>query len=387
MAEIKPQNFNLKTQVLLDKIQNAKKMYPLEIRNHSAPVNKVILNRSNTIFATCSNDFFVNIYNSINYELINQFKISMAVSNILFTDKDDKIIITTHLDHWYIFDIFAYQEEQNFFEHSNPTLKVMNMSLSYGDDYLALLYSMFNVQMEEGVSRNRLVIYDFNTLKPNRKNWQSDGSSKPLGKENFLMEKHSLKSKHGVEFTKVVFYLYEDTIYLTDSKNRIYQYKLNPDEKEIKDSPTITKQLEHIGMVNSLTFSPKYEFLMANCQEGLVMMNPETLDTFRFFKTKQPVLCAQVSHLVYCDKNPKFHVLFAGGIPAREQATTSEGGNEVFVYNFAVGNKITELSGSFGNINWLASFKDGSGFITAGEEGIVRIYRFDKSYYESKDGI
>ena len=387
MAEIKPQDFNLKTQVLLDKIQKSKKMFPIELRNHSAPVNRAILNRSNTLFATCSNDFLVNIYNAITYELINQFKLTMAASNILFTDNDDKIIVTTHLDQWYIFDVFAYQDEQNFFEHSNPTLKVMNMSLSYGNDYLALLYNMFNVQLEEGVSRNRLVIYDFNTLKPNRTKWQPDGTSNIIASDNFLTEKHSLRSKQGIEFTKVVFYLYEDTIFLTDTKNRIYKYKLNPNEKDIKDTPEIIKQLESVGMVNSLTFSPKYEFLMASCQEGLMMLNPENLDNFRFFKTKQPVLCSQISHLLYSEKNPKYHVLFAGGIPAREQATASEGGNEIFVYNFAVGNKITELSGCFGNVNWLSSFKDGSGFITAGEEGIVRVYRFDKSYYESKDGI
>lgn len=387
MADVKPQTSNLKTQVILDKIVKSKKMYPIELRNHSAPVNRALFNRLNTLFATCSNDFYVNIYNAITFEMINQFKLTMAASNLLFTDKGDKIVVTTHLDQWYILDVYAFQGDQEYFEHTNPTLKTMSMSLSYGDNYLALLYNMFNVQTEEGVSRNRLVIYDFNKLKPNRTKWQPEGNSTTIGKDNFLVEKHSLKAKKGVEFTKVLFYLYEDTIFLTDVSNTINQYKLNPAEKEIVDSPNITKQLESVGVINSLTFSPKYEFLMANCQEGLMMLNPETLETFRFFKTKQPVLCSQVSHLMYNEKSPKYHILFAGGIPAREQAMASEGGNEIFVYNFAVGNKITELSGCFGNVNWLGSFKDGSGFITAGEEGIVRIYRFDKSYYESKDGL
>jgi len=387
MAEIKPQDFNLKTQVLLDKIVKGKKMFPLELRDHSAPVNRVILNRSNTLFATCSNDFLINIYNAITFELINQFKLTMAASNILFTDKDDRIIITTHLDQWYIFSVYEYQNEQDFFEYSNQSIKVMNMSLSYGDNYLALLYNMFNVKVEEGVSRNRLVIYDFKNLKPNRSKWQTDGSSTVISRDNFLVEKHSLKSKKGVEFTKVIFFLYDDVIFLADNSQKIYKYKLNPKENDINDAPELTKQLESVGGVNSLTFSPKFEFLMANCQEGLVMMDPETLETFRMFKTKQPVLCSQVSHLLYNEKNPKYHVIFAGGIPAREQAMAAEGGNEIFVYNFAVGNKITELSGCFGNVNWLASFKDGSGFITAGEEAYVRVYRFDKSYYESKDGL
>ena len=95
------------------------------------------------------------------------------------------------------------------------------------------------------------------------------------------------------------------------------------------------------------------------------------------------MLCAQISPLLY-SINPKYHVIFAGGIAARDQALAAEGGNEIFVYNFAIGSKITELSGCFGNINWLSVFKDGSGFLTAGEEAIVRIYRFDKSYYEKQ---
>lgn len=46
--------------------------------------------------------------------------------------------------------------------------------------------------------------------------------------------------------------------------------------------------------------------------------------------------------------------------------------------------KISSLGGSIGRINWLSIFPDGSGLITANEEGLARIYRFDKSYYRDE---
>jgi len=41
---------------------------------------------------------------------------------------------------------------------------------------------------------------------------------------------------------------------------------------------------------------------------------------------------------------------------------------------------VAELRGHYGPINWIEWFKDGRGFVSAGEEGIVRVYRFDESY-------
>lgn len=46
--------------------------------------------------------------------------------------------------------------------------------------------------------------------------------------------------------------------------------------------------------------------------------------------------------------------------------------------------EIGTISGHFGPVNSIAFFKDGRGFVSGGEEGITRIFRFDKSYFENK---
>lgn len=88
---------------------------------------------------------------------------------------------------------------------------------------------------------------------------------------------------------------------------------------------------------------------------------------------------------MYADVGKKFHLIFGGGIEAVHQAQKQEGGNQVFLYDAATEETIGTIKGAYGNINWILMFKDGSGFVTAGEEGIVRVYRFDESYYAETD--
>lgn len=377
MSKTEEPTMNLRTQVKMDKIVKQEKMYPSELRDHSGPVNRVILNRQNTLFASCSNDSIINVYNAITFELINQFKTKKeAVKHIAFTDKGDKLIASTLLDPWYIFDIFEYQENQEPFKFVNQALKISDFSLSYGDKYLAFVYQSFNTSDKDAKSINKIVVYDFEELLKRQK---ADDSGMTDFKK-CLVESYVLDAPKGVKFMNIEFFYKEDTFYVSDFKNNVYKYQL---KKDGKIDQVNMKAMPDVGFINSLTFSPKYELLMVNCQNGLVMLDPESLTEFRNFRTKHPVLCAQISPLLY-SINPKYHVIFAGGIAARDQALAAEGGNEIFVYNFAIGSKITELSGCFGNINWLSVFKDGSGFLTAGEEAIVRIYRFDKSYYEKQ---
>lgn len=45
------------------------------------------------------------------------------------------------------------------------------------------------------------------------------------------------------------------------------------------------------------------------------------------------------------------------------------------------GKLLAELRGHYGPVNWIEWFRDGRGFVSAGEEGIVRVYRFDNLYF------
>ena len=84
---------------------------------------------------------------------------------------------------------------------------------------------------------------------------------------------------------------------------------------------------------------------------------------------------------MYSKNEPKYHIIYGGGINQVEQARQTEGGNELFIYNMMDQKVLSKFGVQYGRINWISSFPDGSGVITAGEEGVVRIYRFDQTYY------
>jgi WD40 repeat protein len=57
---------------------------------------------------------------------------------------------------------------------------------------------------------------------------------------------------------------------------------------------------------------------------------------------------------------------------------------DIFLVNIINSKTLSELRGHFGPVNWLEWFKDGSGFVSAGSEGIIRVYRFDQAYFEEE---
>lgn len=76
----------------------------------------------------------------------------------------------------------------------------------------------------------------------------------------------------------------------------------------------------------------------------------------------------------------KYHVIMGGGIPAREVALSKKGGFEVHLCNITYGEEIGTISGTFGPINMLSFSPDGRAFLAAGEEGVIRLFKFDSNY-------
>lgn len=401
------QSEDLKTQLKINKIHDNKTVYPIQINHHSGPINMVIFNESGLLFATCSNDGFVNIYNSIDYSLINSFQIDSkksAVVFIAFNKTGDKIFGIT-LDKIFMIDAFRFPEEQIIMLAQRPDFRILDFKLAFGDSSFFLLYRfMFGEDdLKPGQSINDLSIYPMKRL--------MEAYAPLIHKENELLEFEREKMKtmaslgsepdvsrpprndqivempeptlHIVpedsEFTRVAVYLDDNIVYLSKKNSQINKYVLNKSTK----TPVSSAQLKS-SVINRIEFSTRYEFLIASCNDSINLLDPENLNVVHTLNTKFPVLSGRISPFLYVS-DPKYHLIYAGGIAARDQAMKSEGGNEIMIYNFATGKIITKLGGCFGNVNYLDLFKDGSGLVTAGEEGYVRVYRFDLSYYKDKE--
>ena len=87
---------------------------------------------------------------------------------------------------------------------------------------------------------------------------------------------------------------------------------------------------------------------------------------------------------MYSEENPMYHIIMGGGTDKEKTADSQKGGLDIEFIHTMSGKLCATLPGHFGPVNWIECFADGSGIITAGEEGIVRIYKFDKSYYHDQ---
>jgi WD40 repeat protein len=406
MKSASQQPEDLKTQLKINKIHENKTIFPTEINHHKQPINMAIFNPSGLLFATCSNDGFVCVYNGVDYSLVNTFQIDSkcsAVKFIVFSQKGDHLFGTT-IDKVFYLDVYRFPEEQIIKMAQRPDFRILDFKVSYGDSSLVLVSKfMFGLEdLKEGQTMNDVQVYSaksfFRAIEPLQQKeaeWLEFEREKariaPQGVDGELVR--ALRVDHVVElphhdynlvageaeFVKVAVYIDDSLVYTGQKKSTISKFNLKKSQTVPEKSIALKS-----NMINQMDFSDRFEFLIVSCNDSVSLIDPVSLDIVHTFNTKFPVLSARVTPLIYSSV-PKYHLIYAGGIAAIDQARTSEGGNEIMIYNFAKGETLTKLSGCFGNVNFLDMFRDGSGFITAGQEGVARVYRFDMSYYRDKE--
>ena len=87
-------------------------------------------------------------------------------------------------------------------------------------------------------------------------------------------------------FARVKFYMVDNIIFaVSDKQLRRYNIK--------EATPVIEKthNLDENTDARSLTFSPRFEFLIVSLNDGVKLFDPETLTVFRSVETKYPVNC------------------------------------------------------------------------------------------------
>ncbi len=299
---------------MVDNIVKNKKMFIRRLEFHMKPVNRVHFNESGTLFATCGDDAIINIHNALTFQHINRFELQNSAKYFCFTKKDDKIIVIGGLGDLYIFDIYKFQEDQEGLVNKPADSRVNDIDLSYGDNYLGVIYKKFD-------RSQTLKIFERKDLEINKMNTMLDAKYRISPSES--------------DFVCFRFYIKENIFFIGRRDNIVAKYDL---EKSV-DEPQ-SEICPYLEDIYSLTFSPKFEFLLVNCKSGVGLIDPETMNVFKVIKTPYPVRSSQVSPLMYHPKNPKFHIILAGGIPAREQAKKSEGGNEIYIFNISNGKKL-----------------------------------------------
>ena len=108
-----------------------------------------------------------------------------------------------------------------------------------------------------------------------------------------------------------------------------------------------------------------------------LVMDVDELKVLKHFATERPVNSAAISPL-------KPHVILGGGQDAAAVTTTSGkvGKFDARLFHLVFEEELGHIKGHFGPINTLAFHPDGKGYVSGGEDGYLRLHRFDDIYFE-----
>lgn len=134
---------------------------------------------------------------------------------------------------------------------------------------------------------------------------------------------------------------------------------------------------EHTKAINDIQItSDQTMCITASKDNWAKIFDVDDLHVIKRFQTERPVNSAAISPL-------KPHVLLGGGQEAMSVTTTAGkvGKFDARFHHLVFEEELGRVKGHFGPINTVAFHPDGKGYASGGEDGYVRIHRFDSSYF------
>jgi len=142
-----------------------------------------------------------------------------------------------------------------------------------------------------------------------------------------------------------------------------------------RKEPLLEKQA-HESLIFDIQFNKdKTLFITSSKDMHARMFNTKTMQCLKTFKSFVPVNSASI--------HPQFeHIMFGGGQDAMSVTTTDtrSGNFEVRFFHMIFQTEFGRVKGHFGPVNSLAFHPDGSGFVSGGEDGYVRVHKFTADY-------
>lgn len=135
------------------------------------------------------------------------------------------------------------------------------------------------------------------------------------------------------------------------------------------------------GRVNRTRFNrEKSVFITASRDNYAKLIDPETLEVIKEYKTDRPVNGAAI-----CPIHP--HILLGGGQDAQNVTTTSasQGKFETRFFHMVYGEEFGRVRGHFGPINDLDIHPFGKSYASGSEDGFIRVHHFDANYINMPD--
>lgn len=192
----------------------------------------------------------------------------------------------------------------------------------------------------------------------------------------------TIDSALPMKANKVKWGPFDETLIATFDEGQIIIY-------DSTNGSLLHKLEAHKSTVTNINFTED-RMMMISCSKDMTakLWTLDDYECIKTYKTDRPLNDAAISPLyqVKDEKTPaKRHILLAGGQDEKEVTTTTSasGKFEAQLWHMVYGEELGSIKGHFGPIHTIAWRRDGKGFVTGGEDGLIRSQLFDAHYFTS----
>lgn len=334
-------------------------MRPALLRGHTKPITAVKFNFDGDLLFTASAEKVVNVWYSLSGERIGSFDTKAAVRTIDITNNSDHLIVGTNVGFLEIFKIDGGKR----LGFLSMDARILTVQLSYGDKQLLTLVEWYSGSKN---GTTEILIYDFDEILAGLEKQKGNGDELKIAPK----KEFGFKSK----YIQVAWGRLNETIYAAQANGTLDQIDL--------EGKIVRTVRAHDERMKSFSISKDFAFIVTCARDGAKLIDPEDLSILKTYKTNVEMNAGCISPLTFAGKNPRYHGIIGGGVPAIEAAGTLDGGFEVRLISLVEEEEIGKIAGHFGPVNTLNFYPDGRGFVSGGEEGIVRLFRFNEKYFK-----
>lgn len=136
----------------------------------------------------------------------------------------------------------------------------------------------------------------------------------------------------------------------------------------------------HEESIGDLQFAPDRTYFITSSRDSMsYIVDVSTFKVLKTYESDCPLNTAAITPL-------KNFVILGGGQNAKDVTTTSasEGKFEARFYHKIFEEEIGRVKGHFGPLNTIAVSPQGTSYTSGGEDGLVRLHHFEKSYFDFK---
>lgn len=323
---------------------------------HARPMTFLQFNAEGDLLFSCSKDEIVNVWRVETGERLGVFVGHTGSVNCCDISRDSSMLLTASSDQF--LKIWETQTGRALFEikHEGP---VLGVAFSEGEHEFATITSPFGTRVGACVNIFPLAGHP------------SEQTSEPR-----------LKIQHTADPTAKIMRIrwlpLNAGILAAFESGHIREYDANTGEMRYE-------YLAHEGRITSMSFNANKTQLITSsvdktCKLWDVMVGrkegPTLLEVKKYLADTQ-----MNSAAIAPDKD---FVLMGGGQEALHVTTTSAsaGRFESRVHHKVFENELGRIRGHFGPVNALAYSPDGTHYASGGEDGVIRLHKLGKDYYE-----